>query len=206
MRSLKQKNRPDRILVCTHNTHKLEEITAMLASLDIEVISPRDIPDLPEPEETGATFDENALLKVDSAFAHTGLPCLADDSGLVVPALDGAPGIYSARYAGHSGENRDHANRQKLIAALQSHSPEDRKAHFHCSLILRTDAEHYEVFVGTCHGQIILEERGEHGFGYDPIFYLPHLNKTLAQLPPDEKNRISHRAHAIAKLCDWLDT
>lgn len=191
---------PAKILVCTHNPHKLEEIEAMLDDLAIEVLSTRDFPDLPEPEETGETFLANALIKADAAFAHTGLPSLADDSGLVVPALGGAPGIYSARYAGVDGADRDQANCDRLRQELAGRPRAERAAHFHCSLVLRLQADHYLHVVGECHGEILDEERGSHGFGYDPLFWHPPSQKTLAELLPEEKNRVSHRAHALQQL------
>ncbi len=196
--------RPKRIVVCTHNTHKLEEIGAMLQDLSIEVLSPKDFPGLPEPEETGDTFLANALIKADSALAFTGLPALADDSGLVVPSLNGDPGVHSARYAGETGATKDKANRDKLVEVLKGNPALDRSAHFHCSLVLRLSSDHYEHFEGQCHGEIIHEERGEHGFGYDPIFFYPPEQRTLAELPPHIKNTISHRAHAIVQLRHWL--
>lgn len=174
------------------------------ASLSLELLSFHDVPDLPEPKEIGQSFLSNALIKADSAFAHTGIPALADDSGLVVPALQHAPGIHSARYAGVDGPLRDQANRNKLIHAIQLIPVPERQAFFHCSLVLRWNEQQFEHFVGQCHGNIVTTERGEHGFGYDPIFFLPSHQRTLAELPAVEKNRVSHRFHAIQALIRWL--
>lgn len=194
---------PKRILIATHNKHKYEEISAMLAEFSIELVSAASIEGLPSPEEDGDTFLANALIKADASFKYSGIPCLADDSGLVVPILGGAPGIHSSRYAEESAD-QDQANRTKLVGALSSFSGEQRKAHFTCTLVLRLSEEEYVSFNGECHGEIIDEERGEHGFGYDPIFFVPSYNKTLAQLDPTIKNQISHRANAIAQLRDWI--
>lgn len=177
----------------------------MLRDLSIEVLSPKDFPGLPEPEETGDTFLANALIKADSALKFTGLPALADDSGLVVPAIGGDPGVHSARYAGMTGPTKDKANRDKLVQTLAGRSQEDRQAYFHCSLVLRLNTEQYEHFEGQCHGEIIDEERGDHGFGYDPIFFHPPENMTLAELSSEKKNSLSHRGNAIIKLRQWLD-
>lgn len=192
------------ILICTHNAHKLQELQEMLCDLPIRILSFRDIPNLPEPEETGDSFVQNALIKADAAFAHTGIPSLADDSGLVVPALENQPGVHSARYAGVDGPQRDQANRQKLIQAISAVPPEKRQAYFHCSLILRWQPDKYAHFPGQCHGIMVTQESGQNGFGYDPIFFLPSHQRTLAELSPTEKNNISHRAQSILALRSWL--
>jgi len=158
---------------------------------------------IPSPPEDGATFLENALIKARTVAAATGLPALADDSGLVVPALGGAPGIYSARYAGEP--SNDHANNMKLVADLAG--VEDRSAYFYCALVFLRD-EHDPtplIATGAWHGSILDEPRGEAGFGYDPHFLVAGRTLTSAELPRDEKNRLSHRGQAMQQLASQLD-
>lgn len=196
------------LLLCTHNPGKRDEMVALLSDLgaSIEVLTAPDIADLPDPDEDGDSFLDNARIKSRSAFAHTGIPSLADDSGLCVPALSGAPGIYSARYAGVEGPGRDAANRQELREAIAELPEEERVAYFQCTMVLQLDAEREVVFEGQCHGTLLLEERGEHGFGYDSMFFMPSLDKTFAEIERSQKNQISHRGLALQKLREWLQT
>jgi XTP/dITP diphosphohydrolase len=180
----------------------------MLGDLPLSLISAHQIPDLPSPDETGTTFQANAQIKADAAFAHSKIPSLADDSGLIVPIIGGQPGVHSARYsephATKPSADRDLANRRKLLKELEHIPPQQRDAYFACVLALRLDRHNIFFFSGECHGIIIDRELGEYGFGYDPIFMIPSHNQTLAQISPHDKNHISHRALAIQALRKWL--
>lgn len=189
------------IVVATGNAHKLTEIETILSRVmpDVTFVALGQLGEFEDPEETGTTFLENALIKAEAAVEATAMAAIADDSGLVVDALDGEPGVYSARYAGVHGD--DAANNAKLLANLEGVADEDRTARF-MSVIALIDASGM-VFTGTgaCEGAIGHEERGEHGFGYDPLF-LPEdtPGRTMAELEPEEKNAISHRFHALEDL------
>ena len=191
-----------KILVATTNPGKAAELEAML-DLDVDWLTLADFPDIPEVKEDGATFIENARKKATSYARATGLWTIADDSGLVIDALDGAPGIESARFSGEKDEDRtliDHKNIAKVLKLLKDLSTEKRTARFVCSLCL---ASHDQILIetqGTLEGLITDKEIGNNGFGYDPIFFVPHLKKTVAQLTREEKNAISHRGSAIRKL------
>ncbi len=195
-----------RIILASHNPGKLAELQSLLADLPVRLESQADH-QIPAAAETGSTFIENALLKARAVASATGSAALADDSGLVVPALNGAPGIHSARYAGTHGD--DAANNQKLIKALQAQS--DRSAYFYCAMVLLRHATDPTPMVATAawHGEICTEAAGEFGFGYDPHFFLPELQKTSAQLEPHVKNALSHRGQALRTLlghmqqADW---
>jgi XTP/dITP diphosphohydrolase len=176
----------------------------MLAELDVEVLSLLDFPDVPEIREDGQSYLENALQKARTVAAFTGEIALADDSGLEVDALEGAPGIYSARFAGPDAT--DAQNVQKLLETLKEVPSEKRGASFHCVLVFSRPDGGYEAFTGNWQGRIHNFPLGEGGFGYDPVFFLPDQGVTVAQLPPGEKNRLSHRAQAFAKLKEWLQT
>ena len=191
------------LLICTHNAGKTREITALLEDLPIRLWTAREIPDLPEPVEDAETFLGNAQIKARSAWKHTGLPSLADDSGLIVPALGGLPGVHSAYYAGVTGPDKDKANRKKLLSAIRDLSFEQRKASFVCTLVLRL-GEQEAIFEGRCDGVLITEERGENGFGYDPVFLWPETGQTLAEIPITAKGAISHRARALQAFRRWL--
>jgi XTP/dITP diphosphohydrolase len=190
------------IVLASGNRGKLAELRAMLAHLGIEVCSQGDF-DVPGAEETGATFVENALLKARHAAAHTGLPAIADDSGLCVEALDGAPGVYSSRYAGDGG---DAANNAKLLDALAGLPENERGAHFHCTVVFvrRGDDPAPLVCQGDWYGRILEQPRGENGFGYDPLFWVPQENAGAAELPPERKNALSHRGRAMQALVTRL--
>ena len=189
-----------KLVVATHNPGKLREIAAMLAGFEVV---PQSSLGLGEAEEPHDTFVENALAKARHACRASGLPALADDSGLCVDALGGEPGVHSAYYAGRDGrrEERDARNNAKLLAALQ----EDRKGHYVCVMVLvrRPDDPRPLIAEGVWHGEIAREARGSNGFGYDPLFLLPQ-GKTAAELSSEEKNRISHRALALRKLLELL--
>jgi XTP/dITP diphosphohydrolase len=174
----------------------------MLAGFDLEVLSLLDFPHVPEIREDGQSYRENALQKARTVAEFTGEMALADDSGLEVDALDGAPGIYSARFAGPDAT--DAQNIQKLLEALKSVPPEKRGASFQCVLVFSRPDGDDEAFTGRWQGRIHNFPLGEDGFGYDPVFFLPDKGVTVAQLPPGEKNRFSHRAQAFAKLKEWL--
>ena len=190
-----------RIVLATNNPGKVREFNAVLAGFNLE-IAPQSAFNVPEAEETGLTFVENALLKARNAALHSGLPALADDSGICVEALNGAPGVYSARYAGEP--KSDARNNEKLIAALQGQT--NRRAHYYCVMVLVRYADDPEPLIaeGRWYGEIIDTPRGEGGFGYDPYFLLPQLGKTGAELGEDEKNAISHRGQALRELADRL--
>ena len=187
----------NKIVAGTRNAGKVREIRQALAELPIEVSG---IPDegLADVEETGVTFSENAILKARYYALHTGEYCLADDSGLEVDALDGAPGVYSARYSGQGAT--DAANNQKLLLALQDVPPEKRTARFRSVLALAGPDGSLLLADGTCEGVILTEARGEGGFGYDPLFWMPDQQKTLAEMTLQEKNAISHRGNALKVL------
>jgi XTP/dITP diphosphohydrolase len=184
-----------KLLVGTNNPGKLEEYAELLGDLQVTLTSPRAEGLLLEVAETGETFAENAALKA-RAFARAGgLIALADDSGLEVDALDGAPGVRSARYAGPGATDED---RYRLLLRNLAGVPEGRRAaRFRCVVAVATPQGHVQTAGGRCEGVIGFEPRGSGGFGYDPVFYLPERGQTMAQLPPEVKNRISHRARAV---------
>ena len=186
------------LLVATRNLGKLNEIRALFAPLSITVRGLADFPELPEIVEDGLTFAENAEKKAATIARLTGRPTLADDSGLEVVALGGAPGIHSARYAG--ADAGDTANNRKLLAALATFPPGQRAAAFVCVIALCTPDGSCRTFAGRLEGEIIDEARGAEGFGYDPLFVVAGQQRTLAEIPLDEKNRISHRAQALAQV------
>ena len=192
------------VVVASNNAHKIEEIKTILGAVmpDAEFKAMGEVGGLPEPEETGTTFEENAFIKAETIHAATGLPTVADDSGLMVDALDGAPGVYSARYAGVHGD--DAANNAKLLRELAGVGEGGRTARFVSCVAFVADGVR-TCGVGFCEGRVGFEGRGEYGFGYDPLF-LPDdtPGKTMAELLPEEKNAISHRRHAIEALADEL--
>ncbi|MBS4455582.1 XTP/dITP diphosphatase [Aerococcaceae bacterium zg-BR33] len=193
-----------KILIATHNPGKVKEFTTLFSPLGIKVESLLDYPELEEIEETGTTFEENARLKAETIARITNGMVLADDSGLCVDALNGAPGIYSARYAGEPTDNLK--NNQKLLAALEGEA--NRQAHFICCLVLAHPDVDSLVVEGRVDGEIATQMHGEQGFGYDPVFYIPSEQKTFAQMP-EKKSEIGHRAMALKalleKMPDWLN-
>jgi len=194
-----------RLVLASSNPGKLREFRQMLAPLGIEIVPQSEV-GIAEADEPHGTFIENALAKARHASSHAGLPAFADDSGIGVAALGGAPGVQSARYAGSSGtrQDRDERNNRKLVAALKDEA--DRRAHYYCVIVLVRHAADPEPLVaeGRWHGEIIAAPRGAGGFGYDPYFLLPDLGKTAAELMPDEKNAISHRGQAMRRLVELL--
>lgn len=192
-----------RIVLASNNAGKVREFNQLLAGSEFEVI-PQSEFQVEEIEETGLTFVENALLKARNAAQHTGLPAIADDSGLEVDALDGAPGIYSARYAG--GGATDRQNLDKLLLALEDVSDENRSARFQCLMVfMRHPGDPTPmIFQGTWQGRILRTPKGDNGFGYDPIFYVPEQQCSSAELSSDLKNSLSHRGQALRKLISVL--
>ena len=189
------------VVLASRNQGKVQELQALLAELNWTVASQAEY-NLGSPEETGLTFVENALLKARYVSAATKLPAIADDSGLVVPALHGAPGIHSARYAGRHGN--DAANNAALVQALTDVC--DRRAYFYCSMVFITQPEDPTPLIACAswHGTILSQGRGDHGFGYDPYFLVNDLEQTSAQLSSAEKNRLSHRGQAVQLLLSAL--
>ncbi|MBH80970.1 MAG: non-canonical purine NTP pyrophosphatase, RdgB/HAM1 family [Gammaproteobacteria bacterium] len=192
-----------RVVLASSNRGKLEELDRLLHPLGFDLVSQGDLDITPAPE-TAATFIENALEKARHASRESGLPAIGDDSGLVVPALGGAPGILSARYAGTHGDNL--ANNEKLLRDLNGES--DRRAHFYCALVFLTHAADPAPLVATAawHGAILNSPRGSGGFGYDPLFEVGNLQCSAAELPRAQKNRLSHRGQAVQALCNQLQT
>jgi XTP/dITP diphosphohydrolase len=190
-----------KIVLATANTHKVIEFQRILNELlpDLELVAASQFPGVPEIEETGSTFAENALIKARAINEFTNLPALADDSGLVVEALNGAPGIFSARYAGINAD--DKANVMKLLNEIKGLDQSLLSAKFECAIALVDKSQDLELVVdGQMPGQVIKEVRGENGFGYDPIFVPQGLTKTSSELSDSEKDKISHRGIALRKI------
>lgn len=192
-----------RVVLATGNPGKVRELQGALTSLGLQVIPASEL-DMPEAIESGLTFIENAIIKARNAVIHSGLPAIADDSGLEVDALDGAPGIYSSRYAGKNATDED--NNQKLLADLQSVPAKLRSARFQCVIVyLRHEKDPTPLIcTGTWEGRILRAEQGSSGFGYDPLFFVPSHDCASAELNPDVKNAISHRAQAMRYLVESL--
>lgn len=192
-----------KLVLASNNAGKVREFQALLAPLNFEVI-PQGVLGIAAADEPHDTFIENALEKARHASRASGLPALADDSGICAHALNGRPGVYSARYAGQNGN--DVANNQKLISELSHLS--DRSAHYVCALVLVNSADDPNPLVveTSWHGLVVDEPKGDNGFGYDPHFFLPELNKTAAELDPTQKNAISHRGQALRELISKLKT
>lgn len=188
-----------KLVFATNNAHKLDEIRAILGN-KMEILSLNDIDCHADIPETADTLEGNAALKAQYIYKNFGLDCFADDTGLEVEALNGAPGIYSARYAGGEGHDSE-ANMKKLLAEMEG--KENRKARFRTAICLIEDGKEH-LFEGIVNGEIIQERRGGSGFGYDPVFVPEGYTETFAEMGNDEKNKISHRASAVAKLCDYL--
>lgn len=191
-----------KVLLATGNRGKIREIKHILEGLDLEIFTLDDYPGLKMPPEDGATFRDNALIKARHIAKKTGLSVLADDSGLEVDCLGGLPGVRSARYAGEGASDKE--NYLKLLGELSGVPEGKRGARFKCAVAFVVPGGVEEVFEGSFEGVIAPEARGGGGFGYDPVFFIPELKKTAAELTPDEKNRVSHRAKALEKLRNWL--
>lgn len=192
----------EELVLASGNKGKIAEFQRLMEGLEVQVHSMKEYPQIGEIVEDGSTFAENALIKARTVCKATGLAALADDSGLMVDALNGEPGIYSARYAGE--DHNDAANNAKLLRQMEAVADADRTARFFCAIALvLPDGREYTV-EGTCPGVILRELQGEGGFGYDPLFYIPDLDKTFAQLSMEEKNRISHRGNANRKAVEII--
>jgi len=194
---------PRQIVLASSNKGKLKEFNQVLGDLGVEVV-PQSQFSVPDADETGLSFVENAILKARHACQLTGLPALADDSGLEVDALNGAPGIYSARFAGPDATDED--NNRKLLQSLEGTSPEQRSARFRCVLVFMRHAEDPTPLIcqGSWEGHILPLLQGDNGFGYDPLFLVPGLDISSAQLPPEQKNKVSHRGLAVQQLIQQI--
>jgi XTP/dITP diphosphohydrolase len=193
-----------KLVVATRNRGKVEEIREILSDLPIQVYSLENFPDAPEVEEDGDTFEENASKKASVIARYTGLPTIADDSGLQVDALNGEPGVRSARFAGKGASDAE--RNAKLLSLLRGIPYPERTARFVCVVALARPGERPSLFRGECQGYITDRPRGKSGFGYDPLFLVPEYGRTFAELGPRIKNRISHRAKALGKLKEFLLT
>ncbi|MBL4951202.1 XTP/dITP diphosphatase [Neobacillus sp. YIM B02564] len=192
------------VIIATKNPGKAKEFEHIFSPRGITIRTLLDFPDLPEVEETGSTFEENAILKAETVSRALNKMVMGDDSGLIIDALGGRPGIYSARYAGEP--KNDENNIDKVLSELTHVPKEKRTARFYCALALAVPGQETFTVSGTCEGEILEEKRGKNGFGYDPIFFLPEIGRTMAELTSDEKNKISHRANALKKLDAELDS
>lgn len=193
-----------KIILATKNKGKAKEIKVILKDLNLELLTLDDFPETPNPVEDGKSFKENALKKARSVAKHLNIAAMADDSGLEVDILNKRPGIFSARYAGENAT--DEENNRKLLKELKDIPFEKRCASYKCVIALVFPSEREATVEGDCRGLISLEPKGSGGFGYDPLFYVPEYGKTMAELPPEIKNRISHRGKALAKLKNKLMT
>lgn len=191
-----------KLLVATGNQGKLRELVQLLAPLDLDVVGLDQLDNPPDVAEDGATFIDNARKKALTLARFSDCLTLADDSGLCVDVLDGAPGVFSARYAGEQGD--DMANNARLVKELREIPLNQRQGHFHCCIALAWPDGRCETVEGRVDGLIIDQQRGTHGFGYDPLFMVPEYGKTMAELPADIKNRISHRGRALQKILPLL--
>lgn len=191
------------IIIATKNKGKVKDFELLFNKYDITVKSLLDLStDIEDIEETGTTFEENAAIKAETICQMLNIPVIADDSGIEIDALNGAPGVYSARYAGTDKD--DEANNQKVLAQLKDIPSSNRTARFVCVLAIAVPTKATVFKRGECEGTIGLEPLGENGFGYDPLFYPLGYDKTMAQMTPEEKNKISHRKKALVQLEDWL--
>ena len=192
-----------KIIIATKNKGKAKDFEALFGPLGYEVLTLHDVADDMDVEETGTTFEENALLKATALANHLQTMVIADDSGLEIDALDGRPGIYSARYAGE--EKSDEANIDKVLEELKDVKESERTARFVCAIAVASPTSEPFTVRGTCEGIIAQERKGTNGFGYDPIFFVPSENKMMAELTAEEKGAISHRGNAIKLLAANLD-
>ncbi|KUP05903.1 nucleoside-triphosphate diphosphatase [Bacillus coahuilensis p1.1.43] len=190
------------VIIATQNEGKAKEFIHMFEGYGIKVKTLNDVAKDLDIEETGTTFEENAIIKAEEASKLFHTLVIADDSGLEIDALNGAPGVYSARYAGL--EKNDDANMEKVLNELQGVPKEKRTARFCCCLAIAAPGLETKTVFGTCEGRILEEKRGHNGFGYDPIFFVEHLGRTMAELTKDEKSSVSHRGNALKKLAQQL--
>jgi XTP/dITP diphosphohydrolase len=193
------------VIIATKNPGKAREFEHIFAPRGIAVKTLLDYPEIEDVEETGSSFEENAALKAESVSQQLNKMVIGDDSGLIVDALNGRPGIYSARYAGEKPKS-DQKNLEKVLLELRGVPEDERTARFYCALAVALPGKETITVAGTCEGRILEEQRGTNGFGYDPIFYVPEKRCTMAELSSDEKNKISHRANALKKLEGILDS
>ncbi len=191
-----------KILLATKNKDKVREIRAALSGLNIEVLSAADMPELPDVEEDAPTLEGNALKKAETIFKITQIPCVADDTGLEVEALNGAPGVFSARYSGPNATYQDNVN--KLLHEMRDVPSDNRKARFR-TVMAYTSESGSQTVEGVCDGRITTAQRGNNGFGYDPVFEVGKTGKTLAEMPLEEKNKISHRGRAIREIVSLFE-
>lgn len=192
-----------KIIIATHNKHKLREMSRILSPMGYEVVTDTDLGiELTDAEENGETFLDNARIKAESGCKESGLPCIADDSGLCVDALGGAPGVFSARYSGIHGD--DEGNNRKLLAELEGVPTEKRTAHFACAICVSFPDGSEVTATGKCEGYIGYEKKGSNGFGYDPLFMVG--DRSLAEMSAEEKDAISHRGNALKELQKILPT
>ena len=189
--------RARRLLIATHNPGKLIELTRLLGDVPFDLVSLADAGIHHQVDETGETFEQNAALKAEAYVRLSGLPTLADDSGLEVDALDGEPGVRSSRYAGDNATDADRI--AFLLRKLDNIRASDRTAHFRCVIAVAWPGGPLELHSGACEGRITEAPRGSNGFGYDPVFFIPAMGRTMAELSPEEKNRVSHRSEAARK-------
>lgn len=189
------------LILATRNTGKIAEFRELFSGFDIDIKSLNDFGPIPPVKEDGESFEDNAYKKALFTAKALGAPALADDSGLVVKALGGAPGVFSARYAGDNAT--DENNNKKLLEAMQDKT--DREAYFKSAIIIAVPGGPALTYIGRCDGELVNEPMGTEGFGYDPLFYYPPLNKTFAQMSREEKNSVSHRGKAIAELREEFD-
>ncbi|MGE7715416.1 XTP/dITP diphosphatase [Priestia megaterium] len=191
------------IIIATKNAGKVKDFETLFSSKGFKVKSLLDFTEIEDVEETGVTFAENATLKAEAISSALNKPVIADDSGLAIDALNGEPGVYSARYA---GENKDdNANIEKVLQKLNDVPFEKRTARFHCALAIAVPGKRTEIVEGTCEGHILEEKRGENGFGYDSIFFVEKWRCSMAELTKEQKNQISHRANALKRLAPLID-
>jgi XTP/dITP diphosphohydrolase len=184
-----------KLVLATNNRHKIAEMSAVLSGLDVDIVTKDSFPDFPDVEETGSTLEENAKLKAIAVFRHTGLPSLADDTGLEVDALNGEPGVYSSRFAGPGCSYAD--NNHLLLTRLSGVPSELRTARFRCVIAVCFAENAVEIADGSIEGRITTELRGTSGFGYDPVFEIPELGRTFAEITAEQKNSMSHRGRAL---------
>ena len=190
------------IVLATHNRGKMKEMSSILAHLPVKLLTLDDFPQIGEIPETGETLKENAFIKAETVHQKTGLPALADDTGLEVDALDGAPGVHSSRYDGETATFED--NCRKMLQEMDGIPTEERTARFHTVIAFVSDSGN-EWTEGMVEGRILEIKRGDGGFGYDPLFYYPPLKKTFAELNSEQKNNISHRGKALRNFCQILE-
>ena len=193
-----------KLFIATSNMNKVKEMKEILSDLDVEVLSKEDVGELPEVEEDRGTFAGNALKKAKVIQQEVNMPTIADDSGLSVEALDGKPGVYSARFAGENATDQE--NNRKLLGLLSGLEDDRRRAHFVCVMAFIDEDGNEEIVEGKCHGEIGFEPQGENGFGYDPLFIPDGYQSTFAQLNSEVKNNISHRAKALDKMKQVLSS